>query len=634
MELFKQPTPGHLPPHNLTPSDANFILQLFSWRRSSRECLLRKMSSLDPLNVELDRQDDSQAHPKSYRKYDVHEGIIFCIELSPGMFQELPELDYKIELMEILDTLGVLMSQLVIVRPGTGIGCYFFNCDRNDAENCIYELFPLVDISAKNMKKLSDLLEDVRDGRISLQQYFPYENSKRTPLELVFGIVQEQFLKEVEGQRTYNNKKVFLFTDNDSPPEANDSEAKSRLRHLVDDLNDNFINFTTFFIGKEEAPFDDSFYSDILKLGAASEGISTEFDGPNTTPISASIIKSRVLRKQEIKRIMFQCCLILEERLQLMVGIKGYTIIIHEKPGMRYKLVYESQEVRKEATSKRRFLDTKTGEEVQKGLTKVFPYGDVDITISDEDLAKVRRSYTEEESFLKIIGFRSYAKCIRYFNNIDRALFVVPDEFRFEGSVRTLAALFSNLRAKSKVAIVWGKLKTNSHPAVFVLSPTCSRDPNEGFYLYRVPLIDELRKFPQTLIHHNSFDTPEYKDLKSVMENIIGYFNLKNGYQPSEFKNPALQKHFKLLHDYLLQVEHNDEEDTYENAKSKLLSEDDSLRKLSQLRDKIIRSAQSKDPQKVRLDKYMQLWNNLYDQFSKITTLEEDSKPKVKHSKT
>ena len=167
-----------------------------------------------------------------------------------------------------------------------------------------------------------------------------------------------------------------------------------------------------------------------------------------------------------------------------------------------------------------------------------------------------------------------------------------------------------------------------------MLSPTCSRDPNEGFYLYRVPLIDELRKFPQTLIHHNSFDTPEYKDLKSVMENIIGYFNLKNGYQPSEFKNPALQKHFKLLHDYLLQVEHNDEEDTYENAKSKLLSEDDSLRKLSQLRDKIIRSAQSKDPQKVRLDKYMQLWNNLYDQFSKITTLEEDSKPKVKHSKT
>lgn len=591
------------------------------------------MSSLDPLNIELDRQDEPAAHQKSYRKYDVHEGIIFCIELSPGMFEELSELNYKVQLLEILDTLGELMSQLVIVRPGTGIGCYFFNCDRNDAENHIYEFFPLVDINAKNMKKLSDLLDDIRNGRTTLQKFFPYEDSKRTPLELVFGMIQEQFLKDIEGQKAFNNKKVFLFTDDDTPPEAEDGEVKSRLRHLVDDLNDNFINFITFFIGKQAAPFDDSFYSDILKLGAAAEDINTEFDGPNTTPISASFIKSRVLRKQEIKRIMFQCCLILEERLQLMVGIKGYIVVTQEKPGLRYKWVYESQNVRKEATSRRKYLDSKTGEEISEGLTKVFPYGDVDITLSDEELERVRRSYTEEESFLKIIGFRSYAKCVHYFNNIDRALFVVPDESRFEGSIKTMASLFINLRAKNKVAVVWGKLKTNSHPAVFVLSPASTRDPNEGFYLYRVPLIDELRKFPQTLINHSSFETPEYKDLKSVTENVMGYFNLKNGYQPSEFKNPALQKHFRLLHDYLLQIEQNDDDENYENAKSKLLSEDDSLKKISQLRDKILESSQSKDQQKKRLDKYLQLWNNLYFQISKATTLEEQPKPSIKRFK-
>lgn len=591
------------------------------------------MSSLDPLNAELEKQHQSQTQPKSYKKYEVHEGIIFCIELSAGMFQELSELNYKVQLVEILETLEQLMSQLVIVRPGTGIGCYLYNCNRNDAKSYIYELFPLKDINAKSMKKLSDLLDDLANDRITLQGFLPFEDSKRTPLDSLFGLIQDEFLKEVEGQKAFNNKKVFLFTDNDSPPEAWNNEAKLRLRHLVDDMDDHFINFTTFFIGREDAPFDDSFYSDILKLGASADNPNTEFDGPNTTPISASYIKSRVLRKQEIKRIMFQCSLILEERMQFMVGIKGYTIIIQEKPGQRYKLVYEKDEIRKEANSRRKFLDSKTGEEVKEGLTKVFPYGDLNITITDEELSKVRSSYTEEESFLKIIGFRSYEKCIHYFNNIDRALFVVPDEFHFEGSIRTLASLFKNLRGKGKVAVVWGKLKTNSHPAVFVLSPSRNDDPNEGFYLYRIPFAEELRRFPSPLIRHNSYDTPEYQELKNITRKIIDNFQLSKGYRPSEFKNPSLQKHFKILHDYLLQVEQEEEDDLPEGAKQKLLSEDDSLLRLAQIRTKIMKSAESSNPKRLQLDEYLQAWNSLYENISKTTTLEDAPQTKTKQPK-
>lgn len=593
------------------------------------------MSSLDPLNAELEQQDKDkeQRGPKSYRKYDVHEGIVFCIELSDGMFQELSELNYKIQVVEILETLEQLMSQLVIVRPGTGIGCYFYNCHRDDAKDNIYELFPLRDINARSMKKLSDLLDDLANGRTTLQKFLPFDGSKRTPLDLLFGFIQDELLKDVEGQKTYNNKKVFLFTDNDSPPEADDSESKSKLRHLVDDMDDHFINFTTFFIGKEGAPFDDSFYADILKFGATAEDPNTEFDGPNTTPISASYIKSRVLRKQEVKRIMFQCPLILEERLQFMVGIKGYTIITQERPGQRYRLVYEKDEVRKEANSRRKFLDSNTGEVVETGLTKVFPYGDLDITITDEELSQVRKSYTEEDSFLKVIGFRDREKCIHYYNNIDKALFVVPDEYRFEGSIRTLASLFKNLRAKGKVAVVWGKLKTNSHPAVFVLSPTRNEDPNEGFYLYRIPFAEELRRFPQSLIRHNSYGTPEYSQLKDTTKNIIESFQFTNGYQPSDFKNPDLQRHFKILHDYLLQVEQEEEDDSPESSKQRLLSEDDSLLKLQQIRNNIMDSAQSSNPKKFQLDEYFQLWNELYKNISKATTLEDAPQPKLKQQR-
>lgn len=579
-----------------------------------------------------DNQQDSENYGKSsYKKYDIHEGIVFCIELSSSMFQELAELDYKVQLVEILETLDQLMSQLVITRPGTGIGCYFSNCNKNDSKYGIYEFFSLSDINAKNMKQLSDLLEDLKYERTTLLKFLQFNELKRTPLESLFGLVQEQFLKDVPGQKAFNNKKVFLFTDNDTPPEATDDEAKSRLRHLVDDLNDNYINFTTFFIGREDAPFNDSFYSDILRLGAKA---GSEFDGPNTAPISASYIKSRILRKQEIKRIMFQCPLILEEDSKFTVGIKGYTIISHEKAGVRYKLVYEKEEIRKEAFSRRKYLDSKTGEDIKEGLMKVFPYGDLDINLTNDDLSRIKKAYAEEDSFLKVIGFRSIEHCIHYFNNIDKATFVVPDESSFEGSVRTLSSLFKTLKRKGKAAVVWGKLKSNSNPAVFVLCPSDERSPNEGFYLYRVPFLDELRRFPAMLINHNTSNTADYQNMKEVTKNIMGYFNLKSGYEPSEFKNPTLQKHFKLLHDYLLQIEEEPENDTLEGKKSNLLAHDDSLRKLSQIREKIIESANSNDPQEQRMNKYLNIWNNLYNEVNEqTTTLEEGPKPSIKKSR-
>lgn len=547
-----------------------------------------------------------------YRKYDIHEGILFCIELSEGMYEESPELNYKVQLIEILETLDHLMSQLVITRPGTGIGCYFFNCERSDAKDGIYDFLPLKDINARSMKKLSDLLEDLQYERTSLRKFLPLSTAKPTRLESLLELVREEFVKEVPEQKAFNNKKIFLFTDNDSPPEATDAEAKSRLRHLVNDLDDRYINFTTFFIGKPGHPFNESFYSDVLRLGAKTAG-DNDFDGPSTTPISASYIKSRILRRQEIKRIMFQCRLILEENSNFIVGVKGYTIVSHEKAGVRYKLVYENEDMRQEAFSRRKYLNAKTGEEIKDNLTKVYPYGDLDIELSESDVAEVRNDDAGEDSFLKVIGFQTTESCLHYYNNIDKATFVVPDEARFEGSIRTLSSLFRNLRQKSKVAIVWGKLKSNSNPAVFILCPSDDTSPNEGFYLYRVPFLDELRRYPPMLISHCDIQPTDYENFKEATKKIINYFNLKNGYEPSEFKNPALQKHFKVLHDYLLQIEEEPENDSAEWQKSNLLEEDDSLRRISQIRDKIKESANSDDLQKQKLSKYMTIWNSFYD---------------------
>ena len=585
---------------------------------------------------------NDQVDETGYRKFDIHEGILFCIELSETMFKESSDLDYKSPLLEILESLDELMSQLVITRPGTAIGCYFYYCNREDAKEGIYELFPLRDINATFMKKLNDLLEDLSSGRISLYDYFMFQQTgseKQVRLSVLFTFMLDTFLEEIPGQKQLSNKRVFLFTDIDKPQEAQDIDERARLRRLTIDLFDNKVNFATFFIGYADKPFDNEFYSDILQLGSHTNentGLDSEFDGPSTKPIDAKYIKSRILRKKEVKRIMFQCPLILDEKTNFIVGVKGYTMYTHEKAGVRYKLVYEHEDIRQEAYSKRKFLNPITGEDVTGKTVKVYPYGDLDINLSDSQDQIVMEAYTQKDAFLKIIGFRSSSKSIHYFNNIDKSSFIVPDEAKYEGSIRTLASLLKILRKKDKIAILWGKLKSNSHPSLYTLSPSSVKDYNEGFYLYRVPFLDEIRKFPSLLSYDDGSEHKlDYDNMKKVTQSIMGYFNLRDGYNPSDFKNPLLQKHYKVLHDYLLQIETTfDENETPNTKKDRMMREDDSLRKLYYIRNKILESEKSEDPTIQRLNKYVKIWNMFYKKFNddNISIKEEkkafDKKPK------
>lgn len=85
------------------------------------------------------------------------------------------------------------------------------------------------------------------------------------------------------------------------------------------------------------------------------------------------------------------------------------------------------------------------------------------------------------------------------------------------------------------------------------------------------------------------------------------------------------------MHDYLLQIEEEPEKDDVEWQRSKLLEEDDSLRRISQIRDKIDESANSKDPNKQKLSKYLAIWNSLYDKiFDQETAIADAPKTKKK----
>lgn len=566
------------------------------------------------------RDDDKESDHKKWRRYEAHDGIVFCIQLTPTMYLSNPDLGGKIQLLEILDSLNDLMSQLVVVMPSTAVGCYIYNCSHPNAEDNVYELIPLRDVNYKNMKRVSDLLEDIEQDRILLKDEIPIADPNN-PIELspVLIKVRETFLQPIEGQKQLTNKKIFFFTDDDKPAEFLNVDSRSRLRKVVDDLYDYYINFVTFFIGSEDKPFDDSMYADILKWGSkineAQSWLSSH--GPSTNPINESYIKSKVKRTKEIKRIKFRCPLMLDERADLVVSVNGYTIVSHEIPGSKYKLVYANGSVRREAYSHREYLDAETGEAVDNSqLSKVYTFGDEIIELTEDENLKIQSGYSEHESFLKLIGFRSTEQCLHYYDNIDVPAFVVPNEEDYAGSIKTLASLYRTMLFKKKSAMVWGKLRPNSPPSMFVLTPSSKKDYNQGFYLYKVPFMEEVRKLPDFLNHSALIESDDYKVMSKVTETLINFFNLKNGYRPSDFHNPALQKHFKILREYLLQIEVD---------KSKPEDEgDETLQKVKQIYARIASSAKSDDVKQQRLVKYLKLWNSFYN---RLSNLEVDTKP-------
>lgn len=576
---------------------------------------------------------------KPFDNFEIHEAILFVIELTDSIFEPLPELHNRSNLLEILKCLSELISRFITVAPNTGIGCYFHNSSKSN--DGIDEFLPLRNINVKDMKKLSDFVEDIEKERIDLKTILGFSNDrKNVSIEELVTFIQQVFFQDIADQKPYNYKRVFIFTDNDKPLEYYDTEAKTRIKSIVRDIYDLHVSFNTFFIDTKQKPFDNSFYDDILRVDFGNDNGDTnetdfnnekyEFDGPNLTPIMSSAIKSKILRTKEVKRVAFQCPLILNKENNFTIGIKGYTIVSHEKVGTRYKLFYEHDQIRQEAYSKRKYLNSKTGEEISKDKLKyLLSLGDTYVDINEKDDDKDANSDEQENfnkqtgisddqniyndfenigSFLSLIGFRDTQLCIKFYNNIDKSTFITPDEKQFQGSNATMTSLYKNLSTKKKSAIVWGKLKTNSKPGVYILSPSTFTDTNEGFYLYRLPFLEEIRKFPTLVNYKSGTDLPEYTGLLKITEAIMQYFNLKQAYKPSDFKNPNIEKYYNTLHDYLLQTEVNDTQ--YEIRET--IKNDDTLKKISRIRNKIEMSSVSENETEQRLSRYLEVWNKLY----------------------
>ncbi|KAH3903614.1 ATP-dependent DNA helicase YKU70 SCDLUD_001258 [Saccharomycodes ludwigii] len=491
---------------------------------------------------------------KSYLKtdYHIHECIIFLIQGSSSMFTTFIDGvgNKQTPFLSILNTLNSLMKQLIITLPSATIGCYLTNCtehsdsntdNEHETSSTITDLIPIGDLDIQAMKKLNDLIQNIKSNRVNLFERFVIDKNE-CPLEQAFSYILPKFTSLPENEpQPYNKKKLFFFTDIDKPL----STSKEKLSNTLEEFKENQIEIIPFFISHDNNNnnhyFDPSkFYFDILhKFFNVDDSL---------VGISPEAIKNEVMQRKEVERIKFSCPLELD--VHISVGIKGLIYFTHEYYGTKYKYVHRTGH--KEVHSKRIYLDPDTEEEITDKIEQVYPLP------NGVDYAKLDSDYIQQPDIkgLKILSFYDIDDLLVYHNNIDNSSFIIPNDETYKNSSVALGSLYRIMEKLQKCAIVYGKLKRNSNVEFFIM--TTKNAEECGFYLNRLPYRDEIRLLPPTNVDSVDHTSNDYQELLLVTKKILENFNLEKKYEPTYFSNPKIQKHYKVLHDFLLQVEYED----------------------------------------------------------------------------
>lgn len=303
------------------------------------------------MNVdEFDEEDKEEQ--KSYKQFEIREGIIFLIEITKDILTPLQELNGKSQLSEILSSINDLLSELIITMRLTGIGIYFYNCQDDNTKLLksmvpvtpgFVKLFGLNYINMKNIKLLNDIIIDDHQKIRSIDYIFRPKSVKEDHLPIILNTLIDEFQRK----RVFNKKRLIWFTNNDRP-----YTKKSSKEHLWRIIND-YYNFGYFiqpiFLNKPDSDFNMSLYEDIF----LNTNYMPKHDLPNQKPREYSMkgvfkhagmfkqtmlntrIRSSIFRLKEIKRIQFACNLILSDGKgvggNLGCSIKGYTLYSTEK---------------------------------------------------------------------------------------------------------------------------------------------------------------------------------------------------------------------------------------------------------------------------------------------------------------
>lgn len=330
--------------------------------------------------------------PDTHQQFEIKEGIAFLIDLSESIFAPVPELNHKCQLLEIIQCISDLMSDMVITFPSNGVGIYFYNAKetgRKYAKNSgISKIFSLNDLNSSNIKLITNIVRDELDGFKPLRDRYPFAEARQDNLHTVL----ETILREFQAKPQYNRKRLFWITSTDKP--YINPQLKDGLRTLMGDFDSNKIFVTPVFLesldSTRNGPMDLLLYENIFlntnfMPKRRHEDLFTS-DGENLALLNTTLssqIRKTIFRLKEVRRTQFSCDIILSDGPgiggQFGCSVKGYTLFNHEviRPfrqvnteGEGLKLVHhETRYLRSDTKEELQAEEGKQPELILKGIT-------------------------------------------------------------------------------------------------------------------------------------------------------------------------------------------------------------------------------------------------------------------------
>lgn len=599
----------------------------------------------------------------SYKQYEIKEGIVFLVELTPDIFKVVPQLR-RSQLAEILACIDDLLQEMVVTFPHNGVGIYFYNSQATASkfprDSEITKIFSLNDLNSSNMKTLHSMVRDNADGFKPLPSRFPVGSLKDN-----LHTVLQSMLLEFQSRTHYNAKKLYWCTNNDDP--YRNPSLTAGLRTLISDFEANGVTLYPFFLEtyKDEdfthaLPFNTQKYQDIF--------LNTNFLDKEVKGLNTEQIRELIFRLKEVRRIQFSCELILSNGPgiggQLGCGIKGYTLFNHEKV-RPFKQVYTGGEYLKVTHTETESINSRTGKAIEQSedtddhhANKIFsgiPVKSKDgekVLLLQREVTEFMKSYAFDHEasdgpdevdftkapYLKLLCFRPLALFQPYLNT-KPPLFVTTDhadtphpetrDGMYTHSFKTFLALYRSCVRLKRFAVVIGCTKRNSSPDLYAMYPTnCSMIKLEqdmsksqdlgvqarlpdGFLLVNIPWLNEIRSLPDyALMEKCQENLDEAASLQeqvvTVFDEIVDLFP-QTEYTPQHHENPVLSYFYKVLKQEALQMDVKDEDRS-------LLGNDSTAREVVRVRQ-----------HSPELNRRFQLLNGILDLFGNAFALKRSA---------
>eukprot|EP01004_Peranema_trichophorum_P011030 NODE_987_length_2202_cov_40.947571_g843_i0.p1 GENE.NODE_987_length_2202_cov_40.947571_g843_i0~~NODE_987_length_2202_cov_40.947571_g843_i0.p1 ORF type:complete len:731 (-),score=149.25 NODE_987_length_2202_cov_40.947571_g843_i0:9-2057(-) len=202
-------------------------------------------------------------------------------------------------------------------------------------------------------------------------------------------------------------------------------------------------------------------------------------------------------------------------------------------------------------TETRLICQTTASELLDGDLEYYYTYGGENIYIGKDELKEIRT--LAKGPGLKILGFKPITRLKKY-HSMTHSSFVYPNDGSVQGSSKLFWALHQKMLESNKLAIGLLVPRQNASPVYVALIPqkevmddNGSQVEPPGMVIVPLPYADDIRDLSLPVVQPAP-DAAIQKAKKLVARLTVDF-------DPNDFENPSLQKHYSCLHAMALERE-------------------------------------------------------------------------------